>query len=132
SSGGATFNVFQGAKNPDGAKATIEYLLSQPIQKQIWSTSSGYAAPAFAWGWDEPEVTGSVNNVDKIFQQLVYGTQTFNWSPGPGPRLWINAVDNAVLLTEAMASILKGTAIKDAVATATQKMQGFLTQYKGK
>lgn len=132
SSGGATFTIFQGAKNPDASKAMIEHILGKDIQKQIWSTSSGYACPAYKWGWDEPEVTGSINNVDKIFQKLVYGDQTFIWSPGPGPRLWIQAADQAVIMTETIAAILKGTAVKDAVAASHKKLQDLLDKYQGK
>jgi len=132
SAGGATFNVFQGAKNPDGGKAMIEHLLDQAVQKQIWSTSSGYACPAYAWGWDEPEVVNSTNNVDKIFQQIAYGEQFFDWVPGPGPKLWIDAIANAVVLTDTMAAILKGTAIKDAVAAGHTKIQTLHDQFQGK
>jgi multiple sugar transport system substrate-binding protein len=132
SAGGATFNLMQGAKNPDASKAVMEYLLSKPIQKQIWSASQGYACPAYQWGWDEPEVTGSPNNVDKIFQKIVYGPQRAIWWPGPGPRLWINAVDNAVVVTEVMADILKGTSIKDAVAKGQQTVQSIFDKYQGK
>jgi multiple sugar transport system substrate-binding protein len=130
--GGATMNLFQGAKNPDAAKAVMEYLLSPTIQKQIWSTSSGYATPIYQWGWSEPEVTNSVNGVDKIFQDLVYGPQTFLWTPAPGPRLWVDAVDNAVVVTEVMADILKGTSVKDAVAKGQQTIQGIYDKYQGK
>lgn len=132
SAGGATFNVFAGAKNPDAAKAVIEHLLSKNIQKQIWSTSSGYACPAYKWGWDEPEVTSSVNNVDKIFEKVAYGEQNFSWQPGPGPRLWINAISNAVIETNCMAKILTGTPVKDAVAQAHKAIQDLYDQYKGK
>ena len=131
-SGGATMNLFNGAKNPDAAKAMMEYLLSQPIQKQIWKTSSGYATPAYKWGWDEPEVTGSINGVDKIFQELVYGSQTFIWSPGPGPSLWTDAADNAVVMCETMSAILKGTSIKQAVADGHAKIQALFDKYQGK
>ncbi len=132
SAGGATMNLMHGAKNPDAAKATMEYLLNQKIQKQIWSTSSGYACPAYAWGWDEPEVTGSTNNVDKIFQQIAYGEQFFDWMPGPAPKLWVDAIGNAVVLTETMAEILKGTDIKTAVADGHKKIQALHDQYQGK
>jgi multiple sugar transport system substrate-binding protein len=131
-SGGATMNLFTGAKNPDAAKAMMQYLLSQTIQKQIWQTSSGYATPAYKWGWDEPEVSGSINGVDKIFQQLVYGDQTFIWSPGPGPRLWIDAVDNAVVMCETMSAILKGTTIQQAVLDGHAKIQALYDKYQGK
>lgn len=130
--GGATFNVFQGAKNPDAAKAMIEHLLGKDIQKQIWSTSPGYACPAYQWGWDEPEIVNGPNNVPKIFQKIAYGEQFFDWMPGPGPRLWISAIGNAVVLTETMAAILKGTPVKDAVAAAHKKIQSLHDQFQGK
>ncbi|MBX6772425.1 MAG: hypothetical protein IRY83_11915 [Chloroflexi bacterium] len=132
SAGGATFNLFAGAKNPDAAKAVMEHLLDKSIQKQIWSTSAGYACPAYKWGWDEPEIVNGPNNVPKTFEKIAYGEQFFAWMPGPQPRLWINAISNAVVLTSTMAKILTGTPIKDAVHQAQLQIQQLHDQYQGK
>jgi multiple sugar transport system substrate-binding protein len=132
--GGFSFLIFQGAKNPDPAKQMIQALMSKDLQKTIFKLDAGHAVPAYTkWGWDEPEITESLNGVPKIFQKIAFDPNAFaDWQPGPSPKLWIDAIGDAVILTEVMADILKGTAIKDAVATGHDKIQKIHDKYQGK
>jgi multiple sugar transport system substrate-binding protein len=130
--GGFSFLIFQGAKNPDPGKQLIQRLMAQDLQKSIFKSDPGHAVPAYKWGWDEPEITGSLNGVDKIFQKIAYDpNQHFDWMPGDGPKVWIGAIADAVVLTETMADILKGTPIKDAVATGHDKIAKIKDKYQG-
>jgi hypothetical protein len=87
---------------------------------------------AYEWGWDEPEVVNAPNNVSKQFQKLVYGETLFTWMPGPEPKLWIDAVGDAVVLTDTMAAILGGQAVKDAVADGHKKIEAIRDKFGGK
>ena len=50
---GMRWFVFKGARNRQGAEELIRYMLAQDVQRQIFKTSTGYAYPAYEWGWDE-------------------------------------------------------------------------------
>lgn len=127
------FLIFQGAKNPDPARQMTQALLSKDTLKLIWKLDSGHAVPAYKWGWDEPEIANSLNDVPKIYQKNAYDPNAWmDWLPGPSPKLWINAIGSAVVLTETMADILKGTAIKDAVATGHGKIEKLRDKFEGK
>jgi multiple sugar transport system substrate-binding protein len=130
--GGASLYLFANAKNPEAAKQTMQHLLSKEVQKKIWETTPGYPTPAYKWGWDEPEIVNSPNNVSKTFEKIAYAKNFSSWMPGPGPRLWINGIGSSVVLTEAMADILKGTPVKDAVAQAQTKIEDLYTKFEGK
>jgi multiple sugar transport system substrate-binding protein len=129
---GASLYLFAGAKNPDAAKQVMQHLLSKEILKKIWAFTPGYPTPGYKWGWDEPEVVNTPNNVSKQFQKMVYGTTFFTWMPGPEPKLWIDAIGDAVVLTDTMAAILGGQAVKDAVADGHKKIEAIRDKFEGK
>lgn len=51
--------------------------------------------------------------------------------PGPGPKLWNNAVGQPVVLTDTTTSILNGAPVKDAVKTAHEKIVGTRNKLNG-
>jgi multiple sugar transport system substrate-binding protein len=130
--GGASLYLFANAKNPEASKVLMQHLLSKEIQKKIWEITPGYPTPAYKWGWDEPEIVNSPNNVSKTFEKIVYAENFSSWMPGPGPRLWINAIGSSVVLTETMADILTGTPVEQAVATAQKKIEEHYAKFEGK
>lgn len=133
SGGGAVFYLMQGAKNPDAAKATMQYLLSKDIQTKLFETSQGYVTPAYQWGWDTDPVVKTPNNVDLIFKKNAFNPNAFAWyQPAPNPLLWVSAVSEAVIFTDTAAAILKGTPVKQAVQESQQKIEALVKQYNGK
>lgn len=131
--GGATFYILQGAKNPDVAKALIEYMLSPDQQTKLFGYTPGYVTPAYTWGWDTDPVKNCVNDVDLIFKKNAFNPNAFAWyQPAPSPLLWINGVSNAVVFTDTMAAILKGTSVKDAVNEGQQKIEAIGKKFNWK
>ena len=122
-SGGSSLYLFAGARNVDAARLTMQHLLAKQTQREVWAATPGYAMPAYAWGWDEPEIAKSVNGVGKVFKERVYEQSHPIWKPGPGPKLWINAVGASVILTDTIGSILRSnTPVKNAVRTGHERM----------
>jgi multiple sugar transport system substrate-binding protein len=127
------FQMFQGAKNPDAARALIQLLLSKENQKAVWDNSPGHSIPAYAWGWDEPELAKVPNNVIKVSKEMIQSDTVFKmFLPQKQPKLWINAFDTEVVATDVMADILKGTPVKDAVAAGHAKTQKIWDKFQGK
>jgi multiple sugar transport system substrate-binding protein len=130
---GTSFYLASGAKNVDAAKATMQYLLAKDTQTKIFATSEGYVNPAYDWGWDTDPVKNCVNNIDLTFKQNAYDpNQIGDFNPSPNPLLWVDAVGQAVIMTDTIAAILKGTAIKDAVNQGQTKIEALVKQYNGK
>jgi multiple sugar transport system substrate-binding protein len=131
--GGATFYIMQGAKNPDAAKALIEYMLTADQQTKLFGYTPGYVAPAYAWGWDTDPVKNCVNGVDLIFKKNAFDRNAFSWyMPAPQTLLWVNGVSSAVVFTDTMAAILKGTSVKDAVNEGQQKIEAIGKKFNWK
>ena len=131
--GGATFYLIQGAKNPDAAKSLIESMLTANEQTKLFGYTPGYVNPAYTWGWDTDPVKNCVNNVDLIFKANAFNPNAFSWfMPAPSTLLWVNGVSNAVVFTDTMAAILKGTAVKDAVAQAQTKIEAIGQKFNWK
>lgn len=132
--GGSVFYLIQGAKNVDATKATIQYMLAKDVQTQLFTTSQGYVAPAWTnWGWDTDPVKNCPSNVDLIYKENAFNPNAFAWfNPHPDPLLWVAGVSSAVVFTDTMAAILKGTATKDAVANSQTRIEGIQKQFNGK
>jgi multiple sugar transport system substrate-binding protein len=131
--GGASLYLFASARNPDAAKLTMQHLLGKQVQRTVWATTPGYAMPAYAWGWDEPEIVRSANGVGKVFKERVYEQSHPIWKPGPGPKLWINAVAGSVVLTDAIGSVLRSNSpARNAVRAAHQRIVALRDKFDGK
>jgi multiple sugar transport system substrate-binding protein len=125
--------VFTGAKNVDAAKEMIQLLLAKENQKAVWDNSPGHSIPAYKWGWDEAELKKVPNNVIKASQEMILSDTVFKeYLPQKQPKLWINGIGSEVVFTEVMADILKGTAVKEAVATGHAKCQKIWEKFEGK
>ncbi len=127
------FQIFQGAKNVDAAKALIQLLLSKENQKAVWDNSPGHSVPAYTWGWDEPELKKVPNNIISTSKAIILSDNNFKlFQPQQQPKLWINAFDSQVVVTDVMADILKGTPVKDAVARGHETAQKIYDKFQGK
>lgn len=131
--GGSSFYLLKGAKNVDASKAMMQYLLSKEVQTKIFGFSQGYVCPAYTWGWDTAPVVNCPNNIDLEYKKDAFNPNAFQWyDPAPNPLLWVNAVSQEVIFTDTMASILKGTSVKDAVNQGQQRVEGLIKKYNGK
>lgn len=130
---GATFYLMAGAKNPDAMKAMTEQMLNQDVQTKLFGYSQGYVTPGYTWGWDTKEVTTCPNNVDLIYKEIVFNKNQFaGYLPAPNPLLWVSGVNQAVVFTDTMAAILKGTAVADAVKQGQTKIEAIAKQFNYK
>jgi multiple sugar transport system substrate-binding protein len=124
--------TFAGAKNPEAAKAIMQTLLSKENQKQVWANSPGHSVPAYTWGWDEPELKVIPNNVLPVSKEIVLSDKAFQrFLPQQNPKLWINAFDTQVIVTDVMADVLKGTPTKDAVQAGHDRIQKIWDNFNG-
>jgi multiple sugar transport system substrate-binding protein len=127
------FQIMKGAKNVDGAKYMIQVLMSKDNQVNVWKNSPGHSTPAYTWGWDDDSFKAVPNNVIGVSKDIILSDKAFKmFQPGTQPHLWINAFDSQVVATDTAAAVLKGTPSKDAVASATQKIQAIYDKFQGK
>jgi multiple sugar transport system substrate-binding protein len=127
------FWVMMGALNPDPAKYMIQTLMSQDNQQNVWKNSPGHSTPAYTWGWDSDVFKPVPNNVIGVSKDIILSDKVFKmFQPAEEPKLWINAFDSQVVVTDTAADVLKGTASKDAVATATANIQKIYDKFQGK
>lgn len=131
--GGATFYLLSGAKNPDAAKAMMQFMLDPKEQEKLWGYTQGYVTPAYTYGWDSDPVKNCPNNVDLIFKSYAFDPKAFAWfQPAPNPLLWVQGVSNAVVFTDTMAAILKGTSPKEAVANSQATIEAIGKKFEWK
>lgn len=126
------FQMFVGAKNPDAARVMIQTLLAKESQKQVWANSPGHSVPAYTWGWDEPELKVTPNNVLPVSKEIILSDKYFKiFQPQQQPKLWINAFDSEVVATDVMADVLQGTPTKDAVQAGHDRIQKIWDRFQG-
>ena len=118
--------VFKGAKNPDLAKVLAKYLVSGTPLLGVAKEATGLAMPAWDAVWDSDPfyTTGdpAFPALRKTAQQaLPLATTTGNEYP-QAPSSGRQAALQAYVLTDMMQQVLQGTAAKDAVATAHDRI----------
>lgn len=127
------FMIGAGSKNVDPAKEMLQAMMSKANQKAAWENSPGHSMPGYEWGWDEPELKKTPNNIVKVSKEIIQSaTQFRTFLPLDKPHLWINAMGDQVVLTEVMADVLKGTPVKDAVKTGQEKADAIFKKFEGK
>jgi multiple sugar transport system substrate-binding protein len=118
------FFIMKGTKNKEAAEQLIHSLLAPDIQREIWKTSTGYAFPAYDWGWD-----------DKFFKEDKYASKmvepwkatSFDKSgyiggawPGP-PNPWVASLESSNFWTDMFGEVLGGKSPEDALKSAHDK-----------
>lgn len=117
---GDRFHVIKGAKNKDAAYDLIRHLLSEPVQKQIWSISTGYALPAYKNGWSDPLITGNKNSM--AAQPIAYNPNHFTGLRWPGPpSSAMDTISGGTYYTDMMAEVLQGKSADDVAKSYHQR-----------
>ncbi|HEX5501841.1 MAG TPA: extracellular solute-binding protein [Thermomicrobiales bacterium] len=117
---GDRFHLIKGAKNKDAAYDLIRHLLSEPVQKQIWTISTGYALPAYKNGWSDPIIQNNVNS--KAAEPIAYNPNHFTGlrSPGP-PSSALDTISGGTYYTDMMGEVLQGKSAEDAAKSYHQR-----------
>jgi multiple sugar transport system substrate-binding protein len=118
------FFIMKGTKNKEAAEQLIHSLLAPDIQRQIWKTSTGYAFPAYEWGWDD-----EFFKTDKYASKMVgswkdtafdpSGYTAGEW-PGP-PTAWVASLESSNFWTDMFGEVLGGKSTEDALKSAHDK-----------
>jgi multiple sugar transport system substrate-binding protein len=120
------FVIFRGARNPDLAKVLARYLVSGTALLGVAKEAHGLAMPAWQRVWDsDPFYTSgdpAFPALRKITEQPLPLTTTtgyaFPQTPSPGQQASVAAY----VLTDMMQAVVQGTAARDAVAQAHERM----------
>jgi multiple sugar transport system substrate-binding protein len=115
------FFIMKGTKNKEAAEQLIHHLLAPDIQREIWKTSTGYAFPAYEWGWDD-----QFFKEDKYASKMVgpWKATAFDTSgyigaqwPGP-PNPWVSSLTSSNFWTDMFGEVLGGKSPEDALKSA--------------
>jgi multiple sugar transport system substrate-binding protein len=120
SAGGAKFHIIKGTKNREAAEDTIRFMLGKEFQQVLWKTSTAYALPAFASGWDDPLIKEVPNSM--AFKPVVDNDKWWGLAtPGPITEA-VDATAISNVYTDMMGEILKGKSVKDALTEGTARV----------
>jgi len=115
------FFLMKGTKNREPAEQLIHHLLSPDIQRQIWKTSTGYAFPAYEWGWDDAffkddKYASKVVGPWKLTATDPSGFTAGEW-PGP-PNAWVSSLESSNFWTDMFGEVLGGRSPEEALKNA--------------
>jgi len=104
-----------GSKNFDAASQLAEQLISEPVQRQLYRVSSGYAVPAYDAFWNTPEIQAD-SQVSLKFREVSQAEPPVAGDSYRGP---ITDASAAVLFqqvaTDMMGEVLSGKPVEQAV-----------------
>jgi multiple sugar transport system substrate-binding protein len=115
---GMRFFIMKGAKNREAAEQLIRHLLSPDVMREIWKTSTGYAYPAYEWGWDEGVIKESkyYKTVGEPFKKIAWDPSGYIAQNFPGPPTpWSTALYTANFWTDMFGEVLGGKPVADAI-----------------
>jgi multiple sugar transport system substrate-binding protein len=115
--------LFRGSKNQDAARATMQqFLIPLASQEAVFTNSPVFSLPAYANLWDASQV---IKTQPVALQQKPVATSPNplipGYSPGPAQNAALAACLSASYMADAISAILKGTAVKAALAEAQTK-----------
>ncbi len=118
------FFLMKGTKNREPAEQLIHHLLSPEIQREIWKTSTGYAYPAYQWGWEEKflledKYAARVTPAWKVVAFDPSGFTAGEW-PGP-PSAWVSSLESSNFWTDMFGEVLGGKSVEDALKSAHER-----------
>jgi len=118
---GMRWFIFKGTRNRQGAEELIRYMLSRDIQQQIFKTSTGYAYPAYTWGWDESVIADDQlgQHVTPVWKDVAFDPSGFTQGEWPGPPTpWTASLESSNYWTDMFGEILGGKPVPEALANA--------------
>lgn len=122
-SNGHYFYFMDGSKNFDAAAQLGEHLLSDEVQRTLWTTSAGYVVPAYENRWNDPIITG--NRISSKFKPVAFNDPPFQGLSYRGPLSEAaDAVGAQNVLTDMMGEIIGGKPVDAAVRDAHTRAVG--------
>jgi multiple sugar transport system substrate-binding protein len=121
---GTRWFIFKGARNRQGAEELIRYMLAQDVQRQIFKTSTGYAYPAYEWGWDDAVIADSqyAQHVTPIWKEIAFDPSGYTQGEWPGPPTpWTASLESSNFWTDMFGEVLGGRPVPEAVANAHER-----------
>jgi multiple sugar transport system substrate-binding protein len=118
---GMRWFIMKGARNRQGAEELIRYMLGRDVQRQIFKTSTGYAYPAYEWGWNESVISDNkyAQHVTPQWQQVAFDPSGYTQGEWPGPPTpWVASLESSNFWTDMFGEVLGGKPVPDAVADA--------------
>jgi multiple sugar transport system substrate-binding protein len=118
---GMRWFIFKGARNRQGAEELIRYMLGQDVQRQIFKISTGYAYPAYEWGWDDASIADNAyaQHVTPVWKEIAFHPSGFTQGEWPGPPTpWTASLESSNFWTDMFGEILGGKPVPEALANA--------------
>jgi multiple sugar transport system substrate-binding protein len=120
-SGPSSIFFMNGSQNFDPASQLAEHLISEPVQRQLYRTSSGYAVPAYDSFWNTPEIQADTQ-VSLKFREVSQAEPPVAGNAYRGP---ITDASSAVIfqqiVTDMFGEVLAGKAVEQAVRETAQR-----------
>jgi multiple sugar transport system substrate-binding protein len=112
---GERFYVLKGTKNKEASFDMIRHMLTEPVQQQIWKTSTAYAVPAYKKGWSHDIIQSNENS--RRAQEIAYPADPFVGQPfHPGPQSpAMSAIAGGNYFTDMMGEVIQGKKAEDVV-----------------
>jgi multiple sugar transport system substrate-binding protein len=118
---GMRWFVMKGAKNREAAEQLIKHMLTPDVQREIFKISTGYAYPAYEWGWEEKFMTEDkyAQHVTPAFKQAAWDPAGYIGGAWPGPPSpQVAALESSNFWTDTFGEVLGGKAPADALKAA--------------
>jgi multiple sugar transport system substrate-binding protein len=118
---GMRWFIFKGARNREGAEGLIRYMLGQDVQRQIFKTSTGYAYPAYEWGWDDAAIADNqyAQHVTPVWKEIAFDPSGYTQGEWPGPPTpWTASLESSNFWTDMFGEVLGGKPVPEALANA--------------
>ncbi len=107
--GSMHLNLIKGGKNPEAARELIMSFFEEDVLKNIFTTATTYALPAYTDQWDWEEIASVPNSIAQKDGALDPAGWTGMSFPGPATP-WIAAVTTQNLETDMLAAAVSGQA----------------------
>lgn len=114
-SGQSYMYLMNGSRNFDAAGQLAEYMVSEPVQRQLYQVSSGYAVPAYDALWNTPEIQADPQ-VSLKFREISQAEPPISGNAYRGPQTDASeAVLFQQIVTDMMGEVLAGKPVEQAV-----------------
>jgi multiple sugar transport system substrate-binding protein len=122
--------LLTGAKNPDAARQLIIAFTADPVaQDEMLASSPAYAIPAYTNLWDMSEFV-KTNEIAAQMKSAALDDSGINAGAWPGPpSAALSAIDESGAWNDMVNSIMTGTPVEEAVATAHERMVQIFKEY---
>jgi multiple sugar transport system substrate-binding protein len=118
-----------GSRNFDAAAQLAEHMLTEPVQRELFRVSSGYAVPAYDRLWNTPEIQADTQ-VSLKFREVSQSARPVSGNAYRGPT---TDASNAALFqqfaTDMVGEVLAGKPVEQAVRETHQRVQRIYQEF---